>query len=419
MIAIFLAACKDDPEETTDTADTTPSADPLPIDEALAGRCKDPTPPRVFPTGTWMHKATLEGATATCNDGSPPVLYARTNSDAAHANDWVVQLLGDGACVDYETCASRWCGEGATDAGDMSTDWAPIAAGQAGIFLPDATTNEFAGWNVVQVYYCSSDNWVGTKSTVLASEVTGEAPMEVPFQGKDILDAALDALDAGVVSDDALILLPSLLNAETIVFAGSEAGGYGVVANIGRVSARYPSARVIGAVEAVFSPSPDAIDGNQANYLSAVILQRYDETFAPVWGAYVDEGCVASGENAAECSDVGVMLREHVTNEMIIRHDLLDAASNELAFLAQVRGEDYPLAGEATLRGYQQQGFSVLGPACGSHEVMDGGPFFAISVADSVAGPPALTFEQALAALVAGEPRSAVDTPDALGSVCQ
>lgn len=421
MIWTWLACQPSTPTDTTgeDTSTETPiPTTALPLGEALAARCKDPTPPRVVPNGLWMHRATLSSADAVCNDGSPPVLYVRTASDPTHANDWVVHLMGGGACGTYEQCAARWCGEGSADAGDMSSVYAPETGGQTGILSPDPGNNSFAGWNVAQVYYCSSDLWVGTVDTSLASEVTGEAPYLISFRGADIVAEALAALDAGVTSDDDLIRLPSLTNAETILFSGSGAGAYGALVHLGRVSARYPSARVIGVADSVFSPSPDAIDPKQAAGLTVVIKDRYDDLLDAVYGAYVDEACVASGETAANCSDVGTLVRDHVAGELVVRHDLFDGTAADLAAAAGVRAEDLAEAGEGTLRGYGAAGFSVVGPTCGTHEVLDSAAFRGEKVADALTGPPALSLEEVLADVVYGSPRVVVDAAAGGGSVC-
>ena len=45
----------------------------------------------------------------------------------------------------------------------MSSHWAPAGIRGQGIFNREPTggVNLFAGYNLVQVYYCSSDNWIG------------------------------------------------------------------------------------------------------------------------------------------------------------------------------------------------------------------------------------------------------------------
>jgi len=84
--------------ELTEPELTEPGA--LPLAEALesvcpnAGNPKQPYP-NALSAGDDLHKLTLDGADAVCNDGTPAVLFVRGALTAAAANRWVFYMGAD------------------------------------------------------------------------------------------------------------------------------------------------------------------------------------------------------------------------------------------------------------------------------------------------------------------------------------
>jgi hypothetical protein len=429
-VIVLLAACAQDPVDSgpgggpgpdPGTSEPTSSIDAPPIDEALTERCADPSPNRlVMPLGDDLRRVTLSDAAARCNDGTPPVLYVRSATDPAHARDWVVHLMGGGYCESHETCAARWCAEDNYDAGNMSTRWAPTQAGGRGMLAPGAD-NVLGGWNAVEVYYCTSDLFIGQQGELVfdGDPSQGTGPYALYFSGHDLLSAALDALDAGVASDDGAEAL-QLADPATLVFSGSSAGAYGAIAELGRVADRYPSARVVAAPDSIFAPAVELLPPDLAASFDLSVERRYDEVIAPVYDGYVDEGCLAAGEAAWRCANVDVVVREHrAVDELLYHHDLLDPVIYDFLSAAGIEGAAYAGAGETTLRLYGELGMSVHGSACADHTAFDESEsWFGQAVTDALAGPPSATPNEALATVLGGGSVIAVDRPGGTGSVC-
>lgn len=388
------------------------------IDQALSERCPDPTPRRrVMPPGDTLHRVTLDTA-ARCNDGSPPVIYVRPASDPAHLGDWVLHLESGGLCSDAESCAVRWCAEDPYDAANMSSRWSPETAAGQGIASAEPG-NTFAGWNQVELHYCSSDFWTGRAGDV---EMAGDSPYRIHFEGHTILGAALDALIAGVVSDDAVAALPPLLPAGTVVFGGSSAGGYGAMTELGRVAAALPGVRVIGTPDAAFSPAPETLTPALATAVADELERQWTTYLGPLWDAYIDGDCAATvpADEPWKCIDVDRLLRQPRTTEIVYHHDLTDPVL--FSFFEPI-GFDIPTyaaAGEGSLRLYGGlDGVSVHGSRCKDHTALDSNDaFFRQAVADALTGPPAFTLHDEVTAALTGQRVVAVDNVFGIGSDC-
>jgi hypothetical protein len=136
---------------------------------------------------------------AVCNDGSGAVFYVRRYSNEADRNKWHIHLQG-GGCQDGQSCAERWCSAETNFGADKtSTTFRPPPATIAGpgIFTADPQRNNFAGWNHVLIYYCSSDLWSGTARNVQLS-ATGPGgntiQYRIHFEGANIVDAVIKML---------------------------------------------------------------------------------------------------------------------------------------------------------------------------------------------------------------------------------
>lgn len=106
-----------------------------------------------------------------------------------------------------------------------SSGWGPLFA-QSGIFGTDASTNPWAGANMVFVKYCSSDSWFGDAAA--SASTFGFA-----FRGSRIVSATIAAL----VANNGL---GSSGGPERLLFSGCSAGGRGALVNLDAVAAAAP-----------------------------------------------------------------------------------------------------------------------------------------------------------------------------------
>lgn len=364
ILVLVLSACREE-DPAPALAPPSPEAPEVPmIGEALADRCPDPTPRVPDTTDGDMHVATLTGATSSCNDGSPPSLYIRAG-EPGHEGDWVLFLEGGKHCDLYEDCAVRWCGEEDYDASHMSSRWLPQTRAGAGIALQSAA-NSFSGYNQVYFHYCSSDRWTGTHEGFVFDDA--QPAFRLNFLGSEIVSDAIDALSAGLSSDDGLVSLPQLSSAERVILSGSSAGGVGVVLNLDRVAEMLPLAEVIGLPDALFYADPLVLPPDVAATLSQNTVQRHEQR-SLAWGALLDGSCVALHGEDPVCSDLDYVLREQISTPFLLHHDLLDPAIYEGSYGALLPVEEYAQAAVDTFTAWQQQGVgSVFLTGCGVHQ---------------------------------------------------
>ena len=111
---------------------------------------------------------------------------------------WVIHMEGGGGCSSALTCVQRWCGD-SYGASKMSSNFAPDDMQGRGI-RAERADNEFADWNHVCVYYCSSDFWLGTRNDLILGYVgdhaSGITDMRIEYYGYQIAVAAYRTLQA-------------------------------------------------------------------------------------------------------------------------------------------------------------------------------------------------------------------------------
>ncbi len=181
---------------------------------ALAGCAPEPTdgaldvgPLAEMPDGKW---AWLDVPEMQCRDGSTTGVGVRR---VAGSRRLVVLFQGGGLCLTPETCAKNRPSYGADDFGRTMDRMAdrPALSGRDGA--------PFARWNAVFVPYCTGDLHAGTRDgTVPGVDGTQR------FAGAANLDAVLG------------LLAPGADRAETVLLAGSSAGGYGAALAYGRAA---------------------------------------------------------------------------------------------------------------------------------------------------------------------------------------
>lgn len=399
---------------TTTTAVTTP----LPANISDVLDCDVPEPSEDN-TGTGsLHILTLDNATARCNDGSPPVAHLRTATHPDHQDDWIITLEGGGECDSHEKCLERWCGTRFYDVTKMNSRYAKTQIRGQGIH--SSTMGEFQGWNHVRLYYCSSDMWTGTHAD---SVLDGDPPFSLHFEGARILDAFLDALDNGVQSDDETEQLDSLSNADILVFGGTSGGAWGAMQQLDMVAERYPNAHVVGMSDAILYADVDGFAPEVTALLHERLAVQFELGLGQVWQSRLDASCLTDLANTAEpwrCADQYALHRDHISTSYAVNRDLGDptGASHYVeAGATLIEYADVSTLGERALLEARPD-ISVRGPACRYHSGLFSNEWFHQgTVQDSVSGQ-ITHMHDSLLSVIQGAPISAIDTPEALGSVC-
>ncbi|VDL59921.1 unnamed protein product [Hymenolepis diminuta] len=150
-----------------------------------------------------------------CNDGTKAGYYVRRSKDLRSKN-WLIYLEGGWYCFDEATCISRQITNHALFS---SRTWHMNRYIGGVLSWDDRINPNYHNYNILFVPYCSSDLWSGKKR-----ERTGG----YYFHGSRILTAVIDDL----------LRQPEFFHADKVVFAGSSAGGIGVMLNIDRLARR-------------------------------------------------------------------------------------------------------------------------------------------------------------------------------------
>lgn len=300
---------------------------------------------------------------AICNDGSGAVFYVRRYSNEADRNKWHIHLQGGGGCQDGQSCAERWCSAETNFGADkMSTTFKPLPAAIRGdgIFNQDPRNN-FAGWNQVLLYYCTSDNWSGTARNVQLS-ATGPGgntiQYRIHFEGANIVDAVIKMLQRSpggqaVTYQNAereTITMPDLDTATHVLFSGTSAGSGGVRHHADRLGQILRQDNVQcqsgGSCPLVYRAVIDAGYGpkfedlNYANFVgclnapflcdyTALMQHQWNDVSMGLYNARVDQSCVEwhkANQPGTEykCADTDHVMENHITTPYFVRADLQD-----------------------------------------------------------------------------------------------
>lgn len=288
-----------------------------------------------------LHKVTLLGDDAICNDGTRAVMFVRRARTPALESRWIIHLKGGGSCQDADECLERWCHEQAPgySAGIMSTRWTGATVNGFGLFqradespMDVVDTNPFADWNNVTLHYCSSDSWAGRASDV-AMQTTAGLSYSIHFRGHSILEAAVAQLRAGVVSDDCAESMPPMAAGELVVLSGSSAGGVGVARNLDWLADQLgpDGVTVVGIIDAWFLPRRDLLldqlGPGLADDAAAVMDANHEASHARLTGmfdAILDDSCLALRPDPVACGDLGVVQQNHITTPFMVFSNLAD-----------------------------------------------------------------------------------------------
>lgn len=209
---------------------------------------------------------------ARCMDGTPGGYYFSPASSRSDADKWVIHLQGGGECTTQTRCDDQLTGVLGSSKYFSSTYnfWF--------YNYPNATANPYAGWNHVHVNYCTQDFHLGTRTSA-SNDTWG-----LHFSGHWVVEAVLTELELSSPN--------SLANASDVILAGDSAGGIGVWPHVDWLSARYPTAQVIGAPIAGFYfyaypyQGPYHTSSDLADFREPAWPQHYD-----LWQPFLDVDC--------------------------------------------------------------------------------------------------------------------------------
>jgi hypothetical protein len=233
---------------------------------------------------------------AVCNDGSPAVFLYRHGYGVA-ASRWLIYLAEGGGCSSQAECAQRQLTQPVTDLSST-----PYSNGTkkpypfAGLMSPDPAQNpDFYDANVVQVSYCSSDDWMGekdgngamTSSQILASNNANNWF----FDGHAIVQAIIQILQQNY----------GLNNASEVLLTGGSAGALGVFMNANYVSGLLPlGTRFAAVADSGYSPSNfpdyDPSTGGQAPPPDVLVTNMMQAQ--SYWNAIGDFDCAWASNQA-------------------------------------------------------------------------------------------------------------------------
>lgn len=182
----------------------------------------------------------LRHTNARCNAGEAFTFQVRLASPPS--KDWVVHLEGGGACDDVAVLCGVRAGcllqhsdplfHGPTFGDRQVLDRFPEFVG--GVLSRDSAINPLASANHVYAFYCSSDNWSGTRTSAIRTtdvDPAGFGPWY--FAGHHNVTALFESLSEAYGLDDSD---PEM----RVLFTGTSAGGVGIVANTEHVASMLP-----------------------------------------------------------------------------------------------------------------------------------------------------------------------------------
>jgi hypothetical protein len=237
----------------------------------------------------------------------------------------------------------------------------------------------------VLIYYCSSDQWDGTKETTTSATSAGGATVEYTLQcrGAEIIDAVIDTLRYAapgnrrrVVRHDlenarSLETWPDLDEATHVIFAGSSGGGNGAKVNADHVGEKLRAAnpglvdyRAI--IDASFTFDTSSLDYTKTTYCASDPAGcSYASFVEGTWSAVDRSFLEARGDascrsyhalrgNEWMCQDKDHVLMHHVSTPFFVHQDLQDPRIGGAGFVDVGLGtpSDYARGVEAALRNW-------------------------------------------------------------------
>jgi hypothetical protein len=316
-------------------------------------------------SGTDLTRYTIDTTrfpNALCNDGTPGVFYYAPATRAADEGKWLIFLQGGGACTSGQGCAQRWCSIDSNYGMDkMSSAFSKPQIRGAGFMSPDAE-NRFGTWNRVLIFYCSSDQWGGSKANTLSATAPGggsAVQFGIQFRGSQIVESVIDTLRNATPGSSsrrravghgstggggaATSAWPDLDLASHVIFAGSSGGGNGVKNNADRVGQKLRSTnpslldyRVL--IDAATGPITETYDYSKTTYCAEnpsgctyedLTRGLYQFVDVDLYANRGDQSCIdyhKAKEAGSEwrCNDKEHVMFHHITSPVFYHQDIQD-----------------------------------------------------------------------------------------------
>jgi hypothetical protein len=249
LFAISLAACGGSTSASNNPSDSSgPNDEGVPADTTPPpGDTGAPTDPLTAPDETWTW---FDVAGTQCANGSQTGVGVNLTSKSKKV---LLFLMGGGACWNALTCTSGSAANlNGYVKGNFDADIHSLAT--AGLFDRTDAANPFKDYSFVFVPYCTGDVHAGNKVSTYGAAGTFH---HVGYEN---------------VSADLLRIVPTFPGAESVVLAGSSAGGFGALWNFVQVQTAFGSIHV----DVVDDAGPPMRDP----YMSTALQQQWTNA----WG---------------------------------------------------------------------------------------------------------------------------------------
>ncbi|XP_076815036.1 palmitoleoyl-protein carboxylesterase notum1-like [Clavelina lepadiformis] len=212
---------------------------------------------------------------AKCNDGTDAGYYLLRRPSS---RKWIIYLQGGWYCADEESCKLRMAQIPSLTG---SASWRNCKTGDGIISMSSTVNPHLYDANMIYIPYCSSDVWSGT----VRNRILGD--MAFSFMGSAIVEQVVRRL----------IHNHGMLEATSVVMAGSSAGGTGVLLNIDRVQRVLTSAeidvRVRGVVDSAwYLLRPDMENDNYCRGVTACSPVAMLKRGVHLWRPNMPPGCL-------------------------------------------------------------------------------------------------------------------------------
>lgn len=244
---------------------------------------------------------------ARCNDGTPAGYEFRPSPTGS--NEWVILFEGGGSCDDLTLSCAQRAPRLTTTSPIANGDWTRATRG--GVFNPLERVNpDFHAANLVQLDYCSSDQWSGATTrrriTSATPHCTSEAECGWYFSGRANARAAIESLrrDHGLRDD----------GSQRVLFVGTSAGGFGLAANAEAMTTLLPNTRAADGLRFVIDGA-FVLDGwnvpkhyigdSQITSADKVALQNW-QFWRAAYDTFCEDKLDALGQHPSLCTFLSV-----------------------------------------------------------------------------------------------------------------
>lgn len=308
---------------------------------------------------------------AVCNDGTAGTFVFRPGFGGG-AKRWLIYLEGGGSCGTGDECKTRFADQRGLMSSFGLSDGQVFTPVLEGIKASNAEENpDFYDANLVQIQYCSSDQWSGD-----VAAVAGAPEREIThwhFRGRAITRAVVEEL-----------LGLGLSRAQEVLFTGSSAGGLGVGNQADDLRAQLPaSIRLLAMQDAGFGliyPPYDPLTMKESDD-PPFPQELYYSAATAAWRGRGDADCEAAlgpSQDRAQCRIPSFTFPAgYITTPMFIRQSQTDGVQtkqlidpDDRSAAASAYRERFGAQMRSVLAGLSRQ-FSVFSTHDSKHGVMN------------------------------------------------